>query len=517
MLVKGETLFIPTIFTHFQVSGQGDFRQCSRSDIDIPSMVTAAMAGHDPPSLGVPYIPSTSETSSVPALADHQYSSSFGKELDVVCRGTFCQSQETHGFPPEITHIIEDGLRPNTKKSYKGVHSRWLLFACAKSFNPYMPSVKNVLSYLYHIHVVSKLSAITLLRHKVALKWIVNSSFHPVIDNILVYHFITGIFNRNPPPPKPVTDIWDVNVVLSYLDKLPPTQHLPLMLLTMKTILLVLISTMRRRADVIQIRRDNILFLPNAISFPLDIFPKTYTLTNRVEDLRFVTLKTFPQNKNLCPVHTIQYYIRKTAVFTDSKKVFIITQSPFSAASDMTIRRWILRGLVQAGIDVDKWGASSTRHASWSKAYHAGVNVDLLLKCAGWVNLSTFILHYNLPVVQQNASKLSSLTSAVHSSHKPVSSAILASCLQQGKTAAWARAFQVVNSARRFRATARAKVEMAAFISPPPKVHKKKLPRFVNVRIPTKTHTGRTCKKPYVIRTNVVNLPPHVSSGSETE
>ena len=66
----------------------------------------------------------------------------------------------------------------------------------------------------------------------------------------------------------------------------------------------------------------------------------------------------------------------------------------------MTIRRWILSGLFQAGIDVDKYSAKTTHHASSSKAYFAGVNVDFLLKRAGWVNVSSFVLHYNLPIEQ---------------------------------------------------------------------------------------------------------------------
>ena len=71
----------------------------------------------------------------------------------------------------------------------------------------------------------------------------------------------------DPPPPRPLKDIWDVNIVLSYLDKLPPNEDLPLMLLNQKTLVLVLISTMRRRCDVMGMRVDNYYFQPNSMVF----------------------------------------------------------------------------------------------------------------------------------------------------------------------------------------------------------------------------------------------------------
>ena len=72
----------------------------------------------------------------------------------------------------------------------------------------------------------------------------------------------------------------------------------------------------------------------------------------------------------------------------------------------MTVRRWILTGLFQAGIDVTKYSARTTRHASSSRAVFAGVNVDSVLQCAGWYNISSFVTHYNLPIEQKPPGKV---------------------------------------------------------------------------------------------------------------
>ena len=63
-------------------------------------------------------------------------------------------------------------------------------------------------------------------------------------------------------------------------------------------------------------------------------------------------------------------------------------------------------GLFQAGVNVERYLAKTTHHASSSKAFFAGVNVDCLLDHAGWVNISSFIMHYNLPIEKANLSKL---------------------------------------------------------------------------------------------------------------
>ena len=242
--------------------------------------------------------------------------------------------------------------------------------------------------------------ASSLLKWRSAIKWVVNSSYHPVVDNILVSHFITGVFHLNPSRPKAPREIWDVNVVLHYWDKQPPNKDLPLMLLTQKTLLLVLISTMKRCSEVLSMTIPDRIYRPNSIIFPLDSYPKNYSLRSRMHELCFITIRKFVSNPNICPLLAVQHYIQRTYVLRSAavRCLFITTQHPHKPVSTMSAYRWILTGLFQAGIDVTKYSARTTRHASSSKAVFAGVNVDSVLARAGWCNLSSFVVHYNLPI-----------------------------------------------------------------------------------------------------------------------
>ena len=133
------------------------------------------------------------------------------------------------------------------------------------------------------------------------------------------------------------------------------------MMLAKKTVLLILISTMRRRSELLSMNLDTVVYYPNSMVFPLDAYPKTYSLMNNLESLRFITVRKFLDNPNICPVLALQAYIRKTSLIRTTRKVFITCQSPFRAIANFTLRRWILTGLNDAGIDIMKYIVSSTR------------------------------------------------------------------------------------------------------------------------------------------------------------
>ena len=147
----------------------------------------------------------------------------------------------------------------------------------SRGFNPYMPSVKNVIDFLHWKFSTSSMRPTSLNIWQTAIKFSINTAFHPIVDNILVTRFITGLFHMYPTPPAPPKKIWDVNVVLDYWDRQPPNCDLPLVL-SQKTVLLMLISTMRRRCDILSMHHDNIIYKPNCMLFPLESYPKTYTL-----------------------------------------------------------------------------------------------------------------------------------------------------------------------------------------------------------------------------------------------
>ena len=326
----------------------------------------------------------------------------------------------------------------------------------------------------------------TLLNYKTALKWVVNSSFHFVLDSVLISRYITGVFNLFPKPPCPQRDVWDVNKVLNYWDRQPVNKDLPLMMLTQKTVLLLLISTMRRRSELLSMNLDTVVYYPNSMVFPLEAYPKTYSLMNSLESLRFITIRKFLDNPNLCPVLALQGYIKKTPLIRTTRKVFITCQSPFRAIANFTLRRWILTALNDAGIDVMKYTVSSTRHASSSKAYYAGVSVDAVMLRAGWTNVSSFVTHYHLPVISAdrsssfNTRKSLRGLAAVSKKATTTPTHLFSPVHHRLATAKNIRAMQLLNNAHK---SSVKKILFASdpFASPPPAVPRVVLPALIPI------------------------------------
>ena len=56
---------------------------------------------------------------------------------------------------------------------------------------------------------------------------------------------------------------------------------------------------------------------------------------------------------------------------------------------------------MKAGINTSVFKSHSTRAAATSAAHLANVNVELIMKAAGWTNVSTFAKFYKKPI-QEN-------------------------------------------------------------------------------------------------------------------
>ena len=72
---------------------------------------------------------------------------------------------------------------------------------------------------------------------------------------------------------------------------------------------------------------------------------------------------------------------------------------PFKEVSRDTLTRWIRQVMTQASLDVPKFSPHSTGAASVSAAHRASLNLDDILKTAGWSSECRFAKYYNKPIV----------------------------------------------------------------------------------------------------------------------
>ena len=222
--------------------------------------------------------------------------------------------------------------------------------------------------------------------------------FHPVVDHISITRYIKEYFHEHPLPAKEQKKTWDINKVLRYYKKGPENRYLPLNKLAKKAAMLILLSTMRRKNELLLLNLDKVSFKPHLARFTLTGLPKTYTLYHRVESLRFLTVRSYPKEPKICPLKALTCYMLKTRSVRATRQLFISNNPPYGKIAPMTLKRWILDVMTAAGVNTSVYGPYSTRHASSSAARAAGMPIDHIIQLAGWTSPSSFIIHYSLPI-----------------------------------------------------------------------------------------------------------------------
>lgn len=254
--------------------------------------------------------------------------------------------------------------------------------------------------FFHDLVVVHKASTALLLSTKTKLKWVLAESHHSLLQNIYFTRFLKGLFHTNPPPAKLPPATWDMQQVLNHLNNMPSNPHLSLILLAQKTVMLLLLSTMRRKQEIrgLSIHPKHMKVHPDKIEFILQELPKTFALNHQRNALRIFTVMRFPSNNKLCPYAAVLHYIRRTSNIRGQIQRLFITCTDHKPISEMTLRRWILTVMDASGIDTKKFIAYSTRHASSSYAYKHGMAVNTILNLAGWSNPSSFVKFYLRPI-----------------------------------------------------------------------------------------------------------------------
>lgn len=261
-----------------------------------------------------------------------------------------------------------------------------------KNINPYEVSVEGVLEFLT-IHFNAGATYGTLNSYRSAISQIAGPN---LAQDFRMKRFFKGVFGKRPPRAR-YENIWDPQVVLSYVKTLA-TEKLSLQTLSKKLAVLLALATGQRIQTLTLIKIDNISIQPNRIQIKISERLKTSSI-NRPQPLLILPFLT--DDPQLCVAKTLNRYISVTQQLRNSCDwLFITFKKPYKKASTSTISRWIKDMLEKSGGDMSIFKPQSTRHASTSSAARAGVSFDTIRLAAGWSRDSrTFANFYNRPFV----------------------------------------------------------------------------------------------------------------------
>ncbi|XP_045775512.1 uncharacterized protein LOC123874302 isoform X1 [Maniola jurtina] len=301
--------------------------------------------------------------------------------------------------PPASIDIMLSSLAESSIKQYDVCLKKWFTHCNRNSINMLEAPVPEVLQFLTSLYS-SGAQYGTLNSCRAALSLILGSN---ISKDERIVRFFKGVFRLRPPLPK-YNITWDTSRVLDYLTRYYPYEDLSLERLTMKCVTLLALVTTHRLQTLSKIKVKNIEMVSSQIIIKIPDLIKTSKPGSNQPAL---ILPFFPERPAICPAQALTAYISKTSTLRSQEDLFISYKKPFKVVSTQTLSRWIKTVLKESGIDVSIFSAHSTRHAATSKAYRAGINIDIIRKTAGWSqNSSTFWKYYNRDLIcnQENSS-----------------------------------------------------------------------------------------------------------------
>ena len=131
-----------------------------------------------------------------------------------------------------------------------------------------------------------------------------------------------------------------MRTVLSTLAEWSPVNSLSLKLLSLKTIMLVALATVKRasllillttRSGYIEISEGKIVLQPLGLE-------KDSRLDRSFPP---ITLRTYNEDPRLCSVYYLKAYLKRTESLRSTESVFVTIQRPHGAVAVATLLRWL--------------------------------------------------------------------------------------------------------------------------------------------------------------------------------
>ncbi|XP_063050161.1 uncharacterized protein LOC134444913 [Engraulis encrasicolus] len=323
------------------------------------------------------------------------------------------------GLPPAVIETIQGARASSTQNLYS---CKWRVFEawCSqKEIISFQCSVVQLLNFLQDL--LDKGKAFSTIKVYLAAISACHVGFgdktagqHP-----LVCRFMRGA-RRKRPISRPLVPLWDLALVLSALSAHPfePLEHVSLKFLSIKTALLVALTTAKRVSEL-----QAFSVKPSCLQFGTDFkkvrlrpnpgfVPKVMDSAYRCQTVELEAFHPPPfiseesQVLNcLCPVRALRIYIQRTAEFRRHDQLFVAwaTHHRGLPLSRQRLSHWILEAISAAyqskgSLPPEGMRAHSTRGMATSWALFRGVSIGELCNAANWASGNTFARFYRLDV-----------------------------------------------------------------------------------------------------------------------
>ena len=307
-----------------------DHRNSPRLARDVLVLGPSAALNRDPTS--TPGVNNTSQT--VPQLCIPQQSATSQPQRQVSRSG---QLQE-QGFSVEVVERIAAPQRSSTRTVYK---SKWALFEkwCRENSVDFStPSVKQISDFFMYLYQDLNRRPSTIDGYSTAIVDTLGPTAQHIAHDADLHRLLSS-FHRDRPKSSRNLPKWNLSVVLNELTKAPfePMKDTDLKHLTLKTAFLLALASGKRRSEIhtwVANKVSNLGQLEKVALFPSSDFIAKNQLARKgsqsvspviIPALTTIVDRQFKEDRTLCPVRALRYYLDRTKDLRVSRSLLFIS------------------------------------------------------------------------------------------------------------------------------------------------------------------------------------------------
>jgi len=361
------------------------------------------------------------------------------RDAPLTCVEIIQQSIEKKGFSKQASARMARPQKDSTITVYQG---KWKVFGewcVSKGVTASEADAVLVADFMLYLHEEKKLARSTIEGYRTAISHVIKAKSgldlgHNAELSNLIANFTKESINR-----KAIIPIWDLSLVLLALTKGPfePMHRAELKFITLKTVFLVALASARRRGELhalqcsIQHTSDwsEITLFTNP-----QFVPKTQLIGSGGGPMKPLIIKALSkslskdlqEDRSLCAVRAIKYYLDKTKATRQGREKFFIAYKKgyTQEICKNTISGWIKKTVLLAyksapkeDIQVLGVKAHDVRGLAASWALLKSSSLDDILEACSWRSQNTFSKFYlkDLTRIQDNLHRLGPVVTALHS------------------------------------------------------------------------------------------------------
>ena len=325
------------------------------------------------------------------------------------------QLQE-QGFSVEVPERIAAPQRSSTRTIYK---SKWALFEkwCRENSVDFStPSVKQISDFFMYLYQDLNRHPSTIDGYRTAIVDTLGLTAHHIAHNADLHRLLSS-FHRDRPKSSRNLPKWNLSVVLSELTKAPfePMKDTDLKHLTLKTVFLLALASGKRRSEIhawVANKISNLGQWAKVALFPSSDFIAKNQLAREgsqsvspviIPALTTIVDRQFKEDRTLCPVRALRYYLDRTKDLRGSRSLLFISfkKGHTSDIRPATLSSWLKQTILlcykqadQQALDLVQVKAHDIRAFAASKAFYGGVSVDQIIQACHWKAHNTFTNFY---------------------------------------------------------------------------------------------------------------------------